>query len=317
MPKDIWDKISSFGGIASGLLIAAVGGVFTYNYNLHQLRIEELKVAEALSSSLAKGSEAERRAILATLVALGSVRTVAQLAELYPDSITVRGLASYYRNGSSREASIAAYGLGRVLLEVVNSKKDEMELIEGILASGIHPDAVTDSRGRTALAVLAHAASVSDALLPNPSLVFLLKRGANPNAQDHEGRTPLVWAIFNEQYRGKKFRLIDPLVRYGARMDIQTKDGDTPFHIAMTLLPFSDDQDQRFFLGIVAGQATASMWEMKDNLGRTPLDNCARAGDQEYATCKAFYASAKKKGSFTEKFRVWKNKLSTMVGLDK
>jgi ankyrin repeat protein len=56
----------------------------------------------------------------------------------------------------------------------------------------------------------------------------LLSRGADPNAADDVGQTPLHWAA----YIGRS-DIVRLLLKYGANLNIKTKyDGRTPLHVA-------------------------------------------------------------------------------------
>ena len=57
----------------------------------------------------------------------------------------------------------------------------------------------------------------------------LLEKGANVNAQDYDGNTPLYWAVL-----GGNKEIVEVLVKVGADINIKnSKHGDTPLHWAV------------------------------------------------------------------------------------
>jgi len=55
------------------------------------------------------------------------------------------------------------------------------------------------------------------------SIIYLLNHQANPNIQDRDGRTPLHYAIQNKQYA-----IAEQLLKHQANPNIQDRDGKTP-----------------------------------------------------------------------------------------
>jgi ankyrin repeat protein len=68
--------------------------------------------------------------------------------------------------------------------------------------------------------------------------MILLKQRAHANAQDIHGMTPVHYVAFRGQnMRNKNYykiyeRILENLVNFGARFDIQAKDGSLPLLIA-------------------------------------------------------------------------------------
>jgi ankyrin repeat protein len=89
---------------------------------------------------------------------------------------------------------------------------------------------------------------------------YLLSKGANPNRQvENDGYTP----IFG---RGEKLGAL--LLKYGAKLDVRTKTGETPLHYACY---FDDKQSAIRFL--LAHKADVNA---RDEQRRTPLHACFR-----------------------------------------
>ena len=83
------------------------------------------------------------------------------------------------------------------------------------------PVDICDDDGWTAL----HIASWSD----NKYVVELLKNGADKNAQNNDGTTPLHHAA-----RWNSAEAISVLLQYGASTNIRNKKGRTPYDIALS-----------------------------------------------------------------------------------
>jgi hypothetical protein len=263
--KDFWDKLSLSGGVVAGIAIAVIGGAFTYSYQQAQLRIEELKAAETLTEALASADMTKRDAAIAALIGLGSARTISQVAQLYPTEKTIAALADLLRNGDRNEAKTAELGLGRILLDAC--ARADVTLIDEILASGMDPDLIRDARGRTALAILAWKAVPG--IMRISEFDLMLKRGADPNSQDDEGRTPLVWAALNDHEESNVFfNLMEPLLDAGARIDIADEHGDTVLHVVTSV-------GRSLITRQLSGRLDSDeLWLRKNKLGTTPISNC-------------------------------------------
>ena len=85
---------------------------------------------------------------------------------------------------------------------------------------------------------------------------FLLDSGADPNARNDEGITPLHLAAYPE--------MVELLVRRGASIDVRSNNGSTPLIIAAAEAELSDVMEALLKLGADA--------KAKDNTGQSALD---------------------------------------------
>jgi len=63
-------------------------------------------------------------------------------------------------------------------------------------------------------------------------VLALLAEGFNPNIRDHQGRTPLMHAVLNVSDE-RALPLIQTLIEYGARVDLQDGEGMTALLLAV------------------------------------------------------------------------------------
>ena len=77
-------------------------------------------------------------------------------------------------------------------------------------------------------------------------LTVLLERGADPNARDSGGETPLFWSIREEKRvrKNSMLRTITTLLGSGALNDIPNKQGETPVSLVETLKVSEDIRSQ-------------------------------------------------------------------------
>jgi ankyrin repeat protein len=102
-------------------------------------------------------------------------------------------------------------------------------------------------------------------------VLLLLKYGADPNAANARGETPLHIAARGKEYTigSGNYAVVSILVKHGANVNARDKDGNTPLHYAAARCAF----------------ATASLLlkhgadpNARNNEGKTPLDlvNCPK-----------------------------------------
>ena len=92
-----------------------------------------------------------------------------------------------------------------------------------------------------------------------------LARGADPNARDPDGRTPLYEAVLSR----KDPAIAEALLDRGANVRVRDDDGRTPLHSAAT---FGEDAHMRVLL------ARGAEIDARDNTGMTPLHCAAGLG---------------------------------------
>lgn len=110
-------------------------------------------------------------------------------------------------------------------MATVNPPGKNLEIAEMLIAAGAEMNKIVTENGRTLLHV---AALQSDKLAD--SLIFLLKKGADPNVYDNDGQTPLTLAILNN-----KPEAVDALVKGGADPNYPAMTGKKPLAIAEEL----------------------------------------------------------------------------------
>jgi ankyrin repeat protein len=129
--KDVWDKLTATSGLlsfSSGILIAAVGGYFTYSYNQRQIdlnktqsdrdvatkeesnKVLELDAIQKLIPSLTSKNEREQAAALAAIQDLAHPELAAHLAVLFrgPGSVQYLKQAASSSNPNSKQVAIQA-----------------------------------------------------------------------------------------------------------------------------------------------------------------------------------------------------------------
>jgi hypothetical protein len=119
-PKDVWDKL----GALSGLLIAVVGGLFSFLYSyhqskqadisqIHQTKLEEVQTVGTFMPYLVGNDDAARSIALSEVENLLDASTAVQIAEHInsaksaagasaPDPVVLRFLQNMAANGKTR-----------------------------------------------------------------------------------------------------------------------------------------------------------------------------------------------------------------------
>ena len=121
-----------------------------------------------------------------------------------------------------------------------------------ILLSAGAPLESKNSLGRTPLLSMSVKANMHPDWLK--SLATLLEAGANPNAQDNEGRTYLHY-IAQEAEVWAPLRIVELLLQSGARLDIRDASGKTPLDICRTTYTPCDHDDLGTLLALLGETA--------------------------------------------------------------
>ncbi len=121
--KDIWDKISSVSGLASGVLIALIGALATYVYNERQRQLQRARDEREISVSQAQTIQSfiphltsenptEVRAALLAVEAMGDPELATKLARLFGGEGSLGALyrMSQQREHESKQSADAAIG---------------------------------------------------------------------------------------------------------------------------------------------------------------------------------------------------------------
>lgn len=106
----------------------------------------------------------------------------------------------------------------RLLLEA--ARNADLGEVNALLSRGVGPD-VRDVDGVTPLMIVA-ADGVTDVKLATPIMVALIKQGADVNARDTKGFTPLIWRVLFRDTRGTRLLLLN-----GSDRSSRDKQGNT------------------------------------------------------------------------------------------
>jgi len=166
-----------------------------------------------------------------------------------------------------REGKTALHKLVTDLVKLTDAEKDPLyECMDLLLAGGADRDAC-DKYGNSPLI---DAVKLGDA----STVAFLLKKGADANSRDREGKTPLHWFFsvsgpilvrhINRQVdlRQIEVQMAEALVRNGADVNARDNQGRTPLAVAACL----GNVHAAEFLLKNGADANA-----RDNDGKTPL----------------------------------------------
>jgi hypothetical protein len=124
--KDIWDKLSAMSGLVSGIVVALIGGYFTYVYNSRsamqdaqakeqQARLQELQTVAQLMPYLTSRDENAQKYAITAINVLGSTKIATELARLNPSKGVEAGLVAIAANtGNKAEQQLVESALKQV-----------------------------------------------------------------------------------------------------------------------------------------------------------------------------------------------------------
>ena len=129
-----------------------------------------------------------------------------------------------------------------------------------------------NSEGNTAL--------IEAAINPCPNVVeILLEAGADPNIQNNNGATVLMFAVFldydiergHEMYRQNKYDIIDLLMKYGAKVNIKDKTGTTALDIMDMRAELGDVEVKRLYYKIFQKKQESQEEERRLQIAKSRL----------------------------------------------
>ncbi|KAL2152995.1 hypothetical protein VTH82DRAFT_4150 [Thermothelomyces myriococcoides] len=156
-------------------------------------------------------------------------------------------------------------------------KHDEFEgnrvtLIRALVEAGADVNArfdVRTHRGATALMLACELAEPR-------AVAALVQCGAEINAQDCSGRTPLCYAVaVRVEHRGEVPEIATILLRHGARMDIEEDPNSSPLDTAIKHIRWSDDGVLETMLKM------ADRTNLTENKVKEALRSCASCGNHK------------------------------------
>jgi ankyrin repeat protein len=148
-------------------------------------------------------------------------------------------------------------------------KHDEFEgnrvtLIKGLVDAGADVNARFDKRGHRAVTPLMLACELAE---PR-AVAALIQCGAEINAQDRNGRTPLCYAVsVRVDHRGEVPEIASIMLRHGARMDIEEDPNCSPLDTAIKHIRWAEDDVLEAMLGVAD----------KDNLTQSKLKEAMKS----------------------------------------
>ena len=156
-------------------------------------------------------------------------------------------------------------------------KHDEFEgnrvtLIKSLVDAGADVNARFDKRGHRGVTPLMLACELAE---PR-AVAALVHCGAEINAQDRNGRTPLCYAVsVRVDHRGEVPEIAAIMLRHGARMDIEEEPNCSPLDTAIKHIRWAEDDVLEAMLKVAA----------KDNLTQSKLKealkSCASCGNHK------------------------------------
>ena len=160
-----------------------------------------------------------------------------------------------------------------------------LNVVEYLIGKGAN----IESRNKNDQTPLIIAAPVSGVFFGGDTAIvkFLIANGAQINAIDSFGKSPLHWAVKNSNRHNyeKQCTIARNLIKNGAKIDTKDKDGATPLHLAAEkYFAFT------FVQLLIENGAKISI---KDNKGKTPLDIACTEEIRKYLTEKQTNTMAK------------------------
>ena len=148
------------------------------------------------------------------------------------ETATADDVRKAIERGESVNDPIGPFGSGFPLHQAVDHATD-VDAIRVLLIRGARVDAKTRLIGQET--PLHRAANRSEYQIRGEIMKLLLEHGANVNARDEDGDTPLhsvgLWNIENLEEKGHP-SFVEILLNYGADIQARNDNGDTPLHRA-------------------------------------------------------------------------------------
>ncbi|KAK4139203.1 ankyrin repeat-containing domain protein [Dichotomopilus funicola] len=156
-------------------------------------------------------------------------------------------------------------------------KHDEFEgnrvtLIKALVEGGADVNAKFDKRGHRGVTPLMLACELAE---PR-AVAALVQCGAEINAQDRNGRTPLCYAVtVRVDHRGEVPEIASIMLRHGARMDIEEEPNSSPLDTAIKHIRWAEDDVLEAML-TVADKTNLTHSKLKE-----ALKSCASCGNHK------------------------------------
>jgi S1-C subfamily serine protease len=124
--RDFWDKAQAVAGLAAGVLVAVIGGLFTYVYNERArssqeaqreraLNVQHVRTVKTLFPHLSSSDPREKEFALVAISALGNGSLAVKLGNIYRDEASVGALEKIATGGDQAAARAARRSLSDIL----------------------------------------------------------------------------------------------------------------------------------------------------------------------------------------------------------